>query len=405
MKTKYGHLTYCSNIHPGESWADHFLHLKKNLPSIRASVSPDSPMGIGLRIANEASLELIKPNVLAEFQSWLEGEGFYVFLINGFPYGGFHETIVKENVYNPDWATNERLEYTIRLFSILSQLLPKGMEGGVSTPPLSYQFFDTTDSERKLRIELATKQIVDVLLVLIEIQKNKGQTLHLDIEPEPDGILGNVKLWVDWFLEDFLPLAVEKIQNQTGFTNEMANHIAKKHIRLCLDVCHSAVSFEDNQAIIRLLSENSIQIGRIQISSALRVKFSNQTTETLDLIASFKEPTYLHQVVVKSANGELHSYPDLPEALLIGAKPSEEWRIHFHVPVFFDSYGLVSSTQKELKELLTIHKNSPITDALEVETYTWGVLPEELQIPMTESIIRELRWVKSILEIESNQKD
>ncbi|TGM61446.1 metabolite traffic protein EboE [Leptospira vanthielii] len=400
MKTKYGHLTYCSNIHPGESWSDHFSHLQKNLPLVRADLSPDAPMGIGLRLANEASLELIKPEIITEFQTWLEREGFYVFLINGFPYGSFHKTAVKENVYKPDWATKERLDYTLRLFSILSQLLPAGIEGGVSTPPISYQFFDATDSDRKQRIAVATKHIINVLFHLIQIEKDSGKTLHLDLEPEPDGILGNVELWVQWFLDVFLPLVIPEIQTKWGLTKEVAEHTVRNHIRICLDVCHSAVSFEDNQTIVKLLKKNSIQVGRIQISSALKVVFSEQPKETMDFLVSFDEPTYLHQVVIRSDDGKLQSYPDLSQALQRGGKPFEEWRIHFHVPVFLDSYGLVSSTQKELVELLNLHKEFSITNSLEVETYTWGVLPKELQIPMAESIIRELQWVKKILESE-----
>lgn len=398
MKTKYGHLTYCSNIHPGETWSDHFLQLKENLPIIRSKVSPQTPMGIGLRLSGEASFELIKPNIISEFQTWLTKEGFYVFLINGFPYGNFHKTTVKENVYHPDWATTDRLDYTIRLFSILSQLLPEGLEGGVSTPPISYQFFDKTDAERELRVKSATQNITEVLHHLIQIQKETGKILHLDIEPEPDGILGNVELWIHWFRDIFLPTALPEIQSQWGFTKEEAESIIRNHIRICLDVCHSAVSFEDNNTIVRLLRENFIKVGRIQISSALKVKFPEDPKPTLDSLKYFEEPTYLHQVVIQSKDGQLESFPDLPYALERDVKPFEEWRIHFHVPVFLDSYGLLSSTQSELVYLLNLQKEFNLTDALEVETYTWGVLPKELQTPITTSIIRELAWVKTILD-------
>lgn len=402
MKTKYGHLTYCSNIHPGETWSDHFLQLKENLPMIRANVSPNAPMGIGLRLSNEASLELIKPDIISEFQAWLTKEGFYVFLINGFPYGGFHNTAVKENVYHPDWATTDRLNYTLRLFSILSQLLPEGLEGGVSTPPISYQFFDKTDAERKQRVNSATQNITELLHHLIQIQMDTGKVLHLDIEPEPDGILGNVELWIRWYLDVFLPKSIPGIQSQWGFTKKIAESKVRDHIRICLDVCHSAVSFEENNTVVRLLRENSIKVGRIQISSALKVKFPENPKPTLDLLKHFEEPTYLHQVVIKSKDGQLESFPDLPNALQRDVKPFEEWRIHFHVPVFLDSYDLLSSTQSELVSLLNLQKELTFTNALEVETYTWEVLPKELQTPITTSIIRELFWVKSILDREIN---
>ncbi|MCW7482358.1 metabolite traffic protein EboE [Leptospira kanakyensis] len=401
METKYGHLTYCSNIHPGETWKDHFYQLKENLPNIRKKISPNAEMGLGLRLANEASVELLDPKVLEEFQTWLKKEGYYVFLINGFPYGNFHGTTVKESVYNPDWATKERLEYTIRLFSILSKLLPLGMEGGVSTPPLSYQFFDSTNSDLNKRISLATENIINILIHLIQIQIETGKTLHLDIEPEPDGILGNVKLFVDWYLDLFLPLAIPKVKNQFGFSGEDAEEKIKNHIRICLDICHSAVSFEDNQAVVNLLLKNSIRVGRIQISSALKINFDHKIEEKLNLLSNFDEPTYLHQVVAKKPSSGIISYRDLPPALQSKMEPNEEWRIHFHVPVFLDSYGLVSSTRKEILDLLELQKKNLFTNALEIETYTWGVLPKELQIPMADSIVRELDWVLSVLETES----
>ncbi|TGK87734.1 xylose isomerase [Leptospira noumeaensis] len=401
METKYGHLTYCSNIHPGETWKDHFYQLKENLPKIRKKVSPNAEMGLGLRLANEASVELLNPQVLEEFQTWLKKESFYVFLINGFPYGNFHGTTVKGNVYNPDWATKERQEYTIRLFSILSKLLPMGMEGGVSTPPLSYQFFDSTDLDLNKRISLATENIINILIHLIQIQIATGKTLHLDIEPEPDGILGNVKLFVDWYLDLFLPLAIPKVQTQFGFSREDTEKKVKNHIRICLDICHSAVSFEDNQAVVNLLLENSIRVGRIQISSALKVNFDQNIEEKLNLLSNFDEPTYLHQVVAKKPSSKIISYRDLPEALQSKLEPNDEWRIHFHVPVFLDTYGLVSSTRKEILDLLKLQKKKLFTNALEIETYTWGVLPKELQMPMSDSIVRELDWVLSVLETES----
>ncbi|EKJ86323.1 hypothetical protein CLV96_3488 [Leptospira meyeri] len=405
MRTKYGHLTYCSNIHPGESWSDHFLQLKTNLPKIKQSTSPDAPMGLGLRLSNEASLELMNPRAMAELKDWLKKVDIYVFLINGFPYGGFHKTIVKENVYRPDWATKERFDYTLRLFSILSELLPQGLDGGVSTPPLSYFYFDSNESLRKDRISSATKQIVDVVIHLIQMKKNRGQNLHLDIEPEPDGILGNVELWVKWFLSDFLPIAVPRIQTVLGVDGEVAEQWAKDHIRICLDACHAAVSFEDNKNILSLLKTHSIQVGRIQISSALKINFLMETNSLLDLVSSFDEPTYLHQVVIQSEDKKLKSFPDLPQAIQNGEKQSAEWRVHFHVPVFLGSYGLFSSTQKELLELLNLQKQFLFTDALEIETYTWEVLPKGLQIPVSESIIRELQWVQSVLDDNNLKED
>src|SRR3954447_4721517 len=116
MQTAKGHLTYCTNIHAGESWNEHFSAIQQNFPAIKNEVSPDAIMGIGLRLSNIASLELVKKEALESFKEWLKNIGAYVFTINGFPYGGFHHTIVKDQVHTPDWTTKDRVEYTIRLF-------------------------------------------------------------------------------------------------------------------------------------------------------------------------------------------------------------------------------------------------------------------------------------------------
>ena len=147
MKTEYGHLTYCTNIHPGETWTDHFAHLKEHVPGIKQAISPNQPFGIGLRLSNTASLELRNKENLRGFQQWLNEEDCYVFTMNGFPYGGFHKTIVKDKVHEPDWTTAERVQYTNRLAQILAALLPDGMEGGISTSPLSYRYWHKEENK------------------------------------------------------------------------------------------------------------------------------------------------------------------------------------------------------------------------------------------------------------------
>ena len=46
-----GHLTYCTNIHAGESWPEVRASLRRNLPAIKAAVAPDRPLGVGLSVA------------------------------------------------------------------------------------------------------------------------------------------------------------------------------------------------------------------------------------------------------------------------------------------------------------------------------------------------------------------
>ncbi len=398
MNTPYGHLTYCSNIHPGEKWEDHFRSLQENIPFIRQQLAPGQPFGLGLRIANEASIELSKPEVVAEFKKWLAAQNVYVFVINGFPYGGFHNTRVKDDVHTPDWTTKDRLEYTIRLFRILAQLLPDGMEGGVSTPPLSYRLWWKTDADKKQALETATANIFILLDELIRLEKETGKLLHLDIEPEPDGLFDSTTDFVEWYRDILLPQGTAYLQ-QRSFDSEEANTIIRRHIQLCYDICHAAVGYEQPDEILASLNEIGIKVGRIQVSSALKIDFSNNREVKLKAIETFDEPVYLHQVVARNSDKSKTHYPDLPEALADWNENQEEWRIHFHVPLFIGSYGVLDSTQGDIVKTLAIHKEKPFSLFLEVETYTWGVLPEDLQKPIGESIVREIEWVKKVLDI------
>jgi hypothetical protein len=236
MKTPFGDLTYCSNIHPGEKWDDHFAALRASVPYVRQQLAPGKAFALGLRLANEASIELSKPDRLAEFKTWLEEQDIFVPIINGFPYGGFHDTVVKDQVHTPDWTTIERRDYTIRLFDIVAQLLPEGKDGGVSTPPLSYRLWWKDVAERNKATEVATGQILEVLDHLIELKSQTGKSLHLDIEPEPDGLLDNVGDFIAWYRDILLPNGIKYLINKYSFAAEKARETIIEHIQLCYDI-------------------------------------------------------------------------------------------------------------------------------------------------------------------------
>jgi hypothetical protein len=401
METLKKHLTYCTNIHQGVDWASHLEALKQNFPSIKIAVSPASPMGIGLRLSNAASLELKKEEKLAEFKDWLKEEQAYVFTMNGFPYGEFHHGPVKEHVHTPDWTTPERLSYTQRLFTILAELLPEGMHGGVSTAPLSYRhWFKGANAIRDAKIQ-STENILKVVEQLILINKNTSKVLHLDIEPEPDGLLETGQEFIDWFENFLLPMGKEYLTNKFGISSLQAEALLKEHIQLCYDVCHFALGYENHAEIISTLKEKGIKTGKIQISAALKAKIpaeADKRKEITNAFACYNEPTYLHQVIAKNKDGSILRYRDLPDALQDADNPDvEEWRSHFHVPIFLEDFGQLESTQSDILEVLQINQREQLTQYLEVETYTWEVLPTNLKLPIQESIGRELLWVKDQL--------
>ncbi|TJZ52520.1 xylose isomerase [Sphingobacterium olei] len=397
MKVNTGHLTYCTNIHPGKNWADDFKALKDNFSIIKQSISPDKPLGIGLRLSNISSLELIKEGNLTAFKHWLTENDAYVFTMNGFPYGEFHRTVVKAEVHTPDWTTEARKDYTIRLFGILQSLLPEGMIGGISSSPLSYRHWFTTTADVVEAKRKATLNIIDVIKELISIANSTGTIMHLDLEPEPDGILETGREFIDWYTDELLPMAVPDIVVSFGTSVSEAELLIKKHLCLCYDVCHFAIGYEQHAAVLRELKEKDIQVGKIQISAALKADLDQtevQRTAVKNSFQKFNEPTYLHQVVALKKDGDLIRYPDLTPALAdFEHQDVVQWRAHFHVPISVCDIGALKSTQQDIIEVLNLQKNEPFSEHLEVETYTWEVLPEQLKIPIAASISNELEWV------------
>lgn len=402
MKLAAGHLTYCTNIHAGESWTDHFESLKEKFPLIKKEVSGAKAMGIGLRLSNKASIDLQDNVKMEEFQHWLKENDAYVFTMNGFPYGDFHNAVVKDRVHAPDWTSPERLEYTIRLFEILAQLLPEGMDGGVSTSPLTYRHWHPDKADSLHALQKATENVVSILEKLFLFKKEQGLVMHLDIEPEPDGLLETGREFIDWYQNTLIPAAQKVLSTKYNLSERDALDAIRKHICLCYDVCHFAIGYEPHRKVLDELSVNKIRVGKIQISAALKSDLPPEP-ESRELISAafskFNEPTYLHQVVARKKNKELIRYRDLPDALVdIQNSQVEEWRAHFHVPVFLADLGLLKSTQSDIIEVLGIQESKPFTNHLEVETYTWEVLPDTMKAPIDQSISRELNWVKSALE-------
>ena len=258
METKHGHFSYCSNIHPGEIWHEHFAELQKNVPLVKAEIAPNEKMGLGLRFANQASIDLQDPAEFKNLKDWLQKENLYVFTLNGFPYGGFHNTIVKDDVHTPDWTTKDRYDYTLRLAHLLAKLLPENLqEGGISTSPLSYKYWWKNSEELSNATHKATLHLIELVVELAKIEQETGKWIHIDIEPEPDGILENHKEFVEWYENTLIPLGTEYLQNKG--INDSADLI-KRHIQLCFDICHFGVSYDSPASCIEELNQKGIAI-------------------------------------------------------------------------------------------------------------------------------------------------
>lgn len=388
------HLTYCTNIHPGQDWKSTFESIKQHVPGIKSEVSKEQPFGLGLRLSNKASEELEMGNNMSEFKQWLDTNHLYVFTMNGFPYGNFHDERVKDMVHAPDWTTNDRLAYTKRLFRQLSELLPEGMNGGISTSPITYKYWHKTDSAIKNAFETGAKNMLEVAFQLHNIENTTGKYLHLDIEPEPDGLLENSEEVLAFYADFLVPIGITYFKQELGVDANEAEAIIKKYITVCYDVCHFSLAYEEPIDTFTKFKANDIKVGKIQVSAALKILFNGKNDEKIwEQLSQFNEPTYLHQVT-EIIDGKVKTYSDLP-LVLEGERNHKELRAHYHVPIFLEKYGELLSTQDHIMKTMQYLKLDPISEHLEIETYTWDVLPVALKQDLSVSIIREIEWFKS----------
>jgi len=386
------HLTYCTNIHPGQDWASTFESLVKYLPIIKNKISKEQPFGIGLRLSNKASEELAMNNNLPQFKSWLIKNGLYVFTMNGFPYGNFHDEVVKDKVHEPDWTTRDRVNYTIRLFEQLAYLIPEGVSGGISTSPISYKHWHKNTDRKKTVLEKGASNLTELILKLYELEERTSKYLHLDIEPEPDGMLENTEDVLTFYRNFLLPIAKKELIKTLDVSEEKAKDIVLRYCTLCYDICHFSLAYEEPTFTFEKLKEAGIKIGKIQVSAALKVRFDTSDEDKIwESLAQFDEPTYLHQVT-ENTNEGVKTYNDLP-VVLKNKTDVSELRAHFHVPIFLESFEELYSTQDHILKVITILRENNISEHLEVETYTWDVLPGSLKKELSESIIREMKWL------------
>jgi hypothetical protein len=360
-------ITYCTNIHPGDSWEEVFAALKTHVPIVKAAVSPGHAFPIGLRLSNRAATELTAGKNRA-FTAWLDEQNCFIPTINGFPFGSFHRERIKEQVYLPDWRSRERADYTIRLAHLLAGWLPEGMTGSISSVPIAFKNFIGLNDYQEIR-----SQLEFVLTVLGRIFDAMGKTIMLALEPEPGCFLETTGEVCRFFDSINLPTRLVR------------------HLGLCYDCCHQAVEFEDPAESLNRLVLAGIPIAKVQVSSALQLS-GGDTAQLMDL----NEPCYLHQVVVRRENGELLRYKDLPDALSCHeAHQGDESRCHFHVPIFHSHTRSTGTTQEFLNQFLPRVPNDVL---MEVETYTWDVLPADLRCgTVTDSLIMEIQWLKERL--------
>lgn len=373
------HLGYCTNIHRGESWDETWAGLKDYTLQVKQRVcKPGQRYGIGLRLSAQAAQELAQPGALTAFRHWLDANDCYVFTINGFPYGAFHGTRVKEQVFKPDWTQQARLEYTCQLFDLLAELLPEGQSGSVSTLPGSHKTFGVGVDE----LEAIFDNLRSCSQHIARLSERTGHDLHLGLEPEPLGLFETSGETLKFF-----GLYLDRHPSDRDFF---------RHIGLNYDTCHLAIEFEEAAAALDRITQAGIRLSKLHFSSALKL---TPTPENLDRLRAYDEPVYFHQVIAKE-NDELplRRFRDLPDALAFAkASPQavgSEWRVHFHIPLHAEPGGDFQSTCDHLFGAMDwLAKHPQSCQHIEMETYTWEVLPETLRSgSVVDQLVKEYDW-------------
>jgi hypothetical protein len=377
-------LGYCTNVHAGADLATTWSNLERHALGVKARFAPDRPMGVGLWLSAAAARKLRAEEQTADFAAWLRQVGLVPFTLNGFPHGDFHQKIVKHRVYEPTWWEPARLEYTLDLIALQNDLLPAGMEGSISTLPIAWS--EPPPGAEKL--QRAAEQLRTVAAQLARLEQETGRLISLCLEPEPGCLLQRSEDVVRFFREYLLP---------GGDVGQV-----RRYLRVCHDVCHAAVMFERQEDVLRVYHDAAIQVGKVQVSSAVRLPLDELPAEerraALAQLAGFAEDRYLHQTVVRQAGAERPTfYEDLPAALA-NAAPEGEWRVHFHVPIYLERFGLLSSSRADIGDCIAAAARWSDVRHFEVETYAWSVLPEELrQADLAAGIAQEMSWFRASL--------
>lgn len=368
------HLSYCTNVHPAEDLAGIVRQLDEHAGPVRRAAGLDR-LGVGLWMpVGVASVLAGDAGARAALADALERNGLELRTVNAFPYRGFHDDVVKLAVYRPDWTTAERLDYTLDCARALASLLPDGAEGSISTLPLGWR--EGWDATADAAAEEALTRLVAGLDV---IERETGRTVRVGIEPEPGCILDDVADVVSWL----------------GARPAL---IADGLLGLCLDTCHLAVSFADPAAVVAAATAAGVRIVKVQASVALEVPDPSDP-RTVTALQPFAEERYVHQV--RSARGT-HAADDLPEVLdARDPWPTDQpWRVHVHIPLHARPAAPLRATIEVLLDAVDAVLAAPGGGAahLDVETYTWSVLPASLQpATLVDGIAAELRWVRAHL--------
>jgi hypothetical protein len=391
-----GHLTYSTLVHPGDTWDDMWASLQTYVPQVKQRVSPDAPFGVCLRLSASSAATLAGDAAKRDdLKGFLADNDLYLYTVNAFPYGPFKGQRVKEQVYEPDWRSDERTAYTTNVADVLADVVPESIEPSIQTAPLGFKPNVTGPDV----VAGYTEHVLRVAAHLVALERATGRTVTLGIEPEPFCYLETTEETIAYFERELYSGAgAARLAELAGIPLSEAHAELRKHLGIVFDICHQAVEYEDIPSSLAKLGDAGIPILKLQEAAALHVP--EVTPEAVDELRRYAETIYLTQTLERRNGGGLTYYLNVEDAIAAWEQDPgpREWRVHIHVPVFLDDLGAFHSTRFAIADALAVHRKTPLSRQLEIETYTWDMLPAEIKTgDIVDYVSRELEWVRGQL--------
>jgi hypothetical protein len=390
-----GHLTYSTLVHPGDTWAQMFESLQTYLPRVKARICPKDPFGVSLRLSAKSAQTLVdSASERDRLKRFLGEGGMYLYTANAFPYGDFKAGPVKEQVYEPDWRTEQRTQYTKNVATVLAELAPPGISPSIQSAPLGFK----PNVKGPQDVASFTEHVLQVTAHLVKLAGNTGRVVTLALEPEPMCFLETTDEAVRYFLDHlYTGASAERLARLAGIPVSEALVALRQHVGVVFDICHQAIEYEDIPASLQSLVDAGIPIFKLQEAAAVHIPQVDQ--RAVDALTRFAETVYLTQTLQRK-DGKITRFLNLEDAFAAWSqdKGPREWRVHFHVPVFLDDLGPFRTTRFAIEQALAFHKRTPLSRQLEIETYTWDVLPDHLKTgDIVDYVCREIEWVRGQL--------
>jgi hypothetical protein len=391
-----GHLSYSTLVHPGDDWEQMSQSLRTYVPKVKARVSPNQPFGLSLRLAAPSAELLAKDQSARDaLKCFIADNDLYLYTVNAFPYGTFKDVIVKEQVYEPDWRSEERTQYTMNVADVIADVAPEGVVTSIQTAPLGFKPRVTGPDV----VAAYTENVLRVVAHLVGIEARTGKTIGLALEPEPYCYLDETDEAIAYFKNHiYTGRSAERLAKLAHIPVSDAIMALRRHLGVVFDIGHQSVGFEDIPTSLQKLVDAGVPILKLQEVTAMRMPAV--TDEVVENLKRFAKTVYLTQTVEKR-DGKLTRYLNLEDAFEAWKKDPgpREWRTHFHLPVFLDDLGgQFKTTRSGLEDALRMHKERPLSGQLEIETYTWDVLPEHLKTgDIVDYVCREIEFVRSQL--------